>query len=451
MSARNNSVLSFIKAQEAMALQIKQLDLKSKPAVYRIEIKIQPIDAIDWLEAQNSKVKIYGANQENTAVIAGIGEALTFEGRQINHFAKVFAELRSHLTPQYPYMQWYGGFCFDGNYCDAQWREFNCYRFVLPRFELAADGGKMIFACNLIGSLTELRRESLLKELKNLKEKFKPKISKWKISKRQDLPSFGQWDRNATTVLEAIHRGDCAKVVLARKTVLKFPANINPLAIFRKLTKVTPNSYHFYFQFASTTFLGASPERLYKRQGRKICSEAIAGTSPRGTSPLQDKKLRSDLLNSKKNKHEHKFVVDAIQSSLKPLCSRLTHKPKASVISLSNGHHLMTPFEGQLKDGVNDEDVLQSLHPTPAVAGTPRDKAMVSIRRMENFSRGWYAGPVGYVGLDWVEFVVGIRSGVVKGKELSVYAGAGIVKGSNSKDEWQEIENKISNFIKVIK
>jgi menaquinone-specific isochorismate synthase len=129
----------------------------------------------------------------------------------------------------------------------------------------------------------------------------------------------------------------------------------------------------------------------------------------------------------------------------------LKNDAKPKVISIGNGHHLITPFEGKLKEDVSDEDILEALHPTPAVAGTPKDQALNTIRRTENFSRGWYAGPLGYVGLDWVEFVVGIRSGVVKGKELSVYAGAGIVKGSRPKDEWNEIENKISNFIKVIK
>ena len=104
-----------------------------------------------------------------------------------------------------------------------------------------------------------------------------------------------------------------------------------------------------------------------------------------------------------------------------------------------------------LSDLINDEDILQLLHPTPALGGTPKKQAMAIIRKLEGFSRGWYGAPIGYVGLDWAEFVVGIRSGLVRGKRLSVFAGAGIVQGSEARSEWDEVENKISNFIKIIR
>ena len=98
-----------------------------------------------------------------------------------------------------------------------------------------------------------------------------------------------------------------------------------------------------------------------------------------------------------------------------------------------------------------DEDILQLLHPTPALGGTPKKRALDLIRKFEGFSGGWYGAPVGYVGLDWAEFVVGIRSGLVSSRKLSVFAGAGIVQGSQANLEWDEIENKISNFIKIIR
>ena len=99
---------------------------------------------------------------------------------------------------------------------------------------------------------------------------------------------------------------------------------------------------------------------------------------------------------------------------------------------------------------INDEDILGSLHPTPALGGTPRKQALEAICKLEGFSRGWYGAPIGFVGLDWAEFVVGIRSGFLRAKRLSVFAGAGIVQGSEALSEWDEVENKISNFIKII-
>ena len=142
--------------------------------------------------------------------------------------------------------------------------------------------------------------------------------------------------------------------------------------------------------------------------------------------------------------HEHALVVNAIKLAFKDLCAGYSCQAAPSVLTLPSGHHLITKFQGQLKDGVNDEDILQFLHPTPALGGVPRQQAMAVIRKLEEFSRGWYGAPVGYVGLDWAEFVVGIRSGLASAKKLSVFAGAGIVQGSKASEEWDEVENKIS-------
>ena len=142
---------------------------------------------------------------------------------------------------------------------------------------------------------------------------------------------------------------------------------------------------------------------------------------------------------------------DFIDNFFKVFCTSFNREKCPKILTLSNGHHLITKFQGQLKDGINDEDILQFLHPTPALGGAPRKQAMAIIRKLEGFSRGWYGAPVGYVGLDWAEFVVGIRSGLARGKKLSIFAGAGIVQGSQAAGEWDEVENKISNFIKIIR
>jgi len=446
-----DKVYSFQEAKEFMASQIRQLDLLAKPLIYRIEIKIKPIDLISWLEAQDNKVKIYGANQDNTASIAGIGEALREQAGKIDDFAYVFKQLRQYLSPQYPYMQWYGGFCFDENHLDHQWKDFGAYCFVLPRFELASDGKRMIFCCNLIGSLQESVRGAIVQELESIQLNTKPSKNILKSFTRRDLPSKGQWDKNVSTVLEGIQTGKFEKIVLARKTVLKFSKSINPFDILRKLNKVTPNSYHFCFQFEKTAFLGASPERLYKRQGRSILSEAIAGTCARAETPSKDNILKKQLLASIKDNKEHAYVVGAIDQGLETICLEHRQSQKPGILTLGNGHHLITSFEGKLKENVLDEDILKTLHPTPAVGGVPQKQALDLLANLEGFKRGWYTGLIGYLGLDWSEFVVGIRSALVKDKEMTLFAGAGIVEGSEAKSEWQEIEHKIGNFIKIIK
>ncbi len=444
MSAKNNRPCSFREAKIRMALEISRARAVLRGhCVHRIEIRIKPIDPLAWLVAQESAVKIYGANQDDSAAIAGIGEAVCVQGSGRVDYPSVFRRLRKYLKPQYPYLQWYGGFCFDD-------RAAGSFRFVLPRFELARDRGRMIFCCNLIGPLSPAALGRIIKELDRSQEKVSLKNSGLKAVSRRDSPSFKQWEKNVRSVLSAIERGKYQKVVLARKTILTFVDVLNPWVMLKRLRKVTRNSYHFCFQFGPLVFLGASPERLYKRQGRGVLSEAVAGTCRRGRTSVEDRRLKTALTCSSKNTHEHALVVEAIQENLGGLCRRLDRTARPGILSLGNGHHLLTKFKGQLKDGVKDEDVLQCLHPTPALGGSPKEKAMAVIRALEPFDRGWYGGPLGYVGLDWAEFVVGIRSALVKSKQLSVYAGAGIVEGSKPKAEWQEIENKIGNFIKII-
>jgi len=437
---------------------------KPSQSIERIEIKIQPVDMLSWLSIQKNEVKIYGANQSDTVSIVGIGQAVCIRSNRLGSFKKVFKQLRSFLSTKYPYLQWYGGFCFDQHHPDDDWKEFGSYRFVIPRFELAAQSGKMIFCCNLVGN------ENIGKILRQLNEIIIPCVSSggrgrgipsrpqrsedgWGNPRtgpddplniyvqRTDDPDQKLWQKDVERILAD---RSVEKVVLARKTSLNFKQAPDPWSMMRQLKAVTPNSYHFAFQFNKTCFLGASPERLFRRYQRLIESEALAGTMPKQTSPQQ-------LQNSPKNKHEHALVVDAINASFKEFCKSFSRDKTPGILTLANGHHLITKFQGQLKDGINDEDILQFLHPTPALGGSPRKKALGLIRKLEGFSRGWYGAPIGYVGLDWAEFVVGIRSGLASGKKLFVFSGAGIVRGSEATLEWDEVENKISNFIKIIR
>ncbi len=439
MSPKSKPILDFMQAKSLMAQAIKSY--VPSEAVTRFEFRIKPIDQILWLSNQRFDVKVYGANQEETASIAGVGEALALRGKGAVSYKKIFEQLRRALNPRYPYLQWYGGFGFDPKKADAAWEGYDAWGFVMPRFELAKDKSRMIFCCNLCGVIDQ---KKILKQLEDLRLPPVASPITLNVHNRRDFPEAVAWSGGVNAVLKNIRKGSVEKVVLARKTDFDLKENVNPWIILYNLKKVTPNSYHFAFEFKGRVFLGASPERLYKRFGRMLQSEALAGTKPAAVKP-------DVLLNSAKDGYEHKIVVDAIEQALKPLSTKVVITPKPLIKKLSNGIHLHTPIQAQLKDGVCDEDILKSLHPTPALGGRPTAQALQMIRRLEPFGRGWYGAPVGYVGLDWAEFVVGIRSGLLHKKKLSVYAGAGIVKGSDPSDEWDEIENKISNFFRIIK
>jgi len=243
---------------------------KPSKSIVRIEIKIQPVDMLSWLSLQKDDVRIYGSNQSDTVSIAGIGQAVCVTGRRLGNWPQVFKQLRISLSPQYPYLQWYGGFCFDERHLDADWEEFGAYRFVIPRFELAAQSGKMIFCCNLVG---RENIKSILKQLASIQFSVQSQFEGRKnslnttILRRSDQPDQELWKKDVERILLDT---SVEKVVLARKTSLHFKQAPDPWLMLRQLKAVTPNSYHFAFQFKKTVFLGASPERLYRRFQRSI-------------------------------------------------------------------------------------------------------------------------------------------------------------------------------------
>jgi menaquinone-specific isochorismate synthase len=160
--------------------------------------------------------------------------------------------------------------------------------------------------------------------------------------------------------------------------------------------------------------------------------------------------LAIELLTSDKDQREHDIVRKSIRQKLHKFVDHLDVDNQASILRLTWKQHLRSNVHGMLKEGVDDGVLLQRLHPTPAVGGYPTENALPEIARIEPFNRGWFAAPIGWIGADSVEFAVGIRSGLIEGNTLSLYSGAGIVRGSDPDQEWQEVENKIQDFISVL-
>jgi menaquinone-specific isochorismate synthase len=264
---------------------------------------------------------------------------------------------------------------------------------------------------------------------------------------REDSPDLQGWRENIEWALSAFAEGRLGKVVLARRAAFGFDGDLDPTLLLESLKAVTPGCFHFYAEPEDgTAFLGASPERLFRRDGRSLQSEAVAGTRPRGVSSADDEGLRDELLHSAKDRVEHTYVSKGIREALEPLCEELEIEDSVADMKLARGRHLRSKIRGKLRDGVTDAGLLEAMHPTPAVGGYPRDRAREEIRVLEPFDRGWYAGPVGWIGAEASEFAVGLRSGLVRGQTLALFSGAGIVAGSVPEEEWAEIEQKIGDF-----
>jgi menaquinone-specific isochorismate synthase len=233
--------------------------------------------------------------------------------------------------------------------------------------------------------------------------------------------------------------------------VFTFDAPIDPVALLRRLNASASKSYRFCFQpRPGVAFIGVSPERLYKRQDRFIRTEAVAGTRPNTGEIHADSVLADELLDSEKDRREHRHVFDAVRAELARQCNAVHADDDVTVLRLDKYQHLYAGIEGILDTLGTDAELLRGLHPSPAVGGVPTREALDWIAEMESFDRGWYAGPVGWVGCDSAEFAVGIRSALVTGNTLSVYTGAGIVEGSVPEDEWAELESKLTPYTSIL-
>jgi menaquinone-specific isochorismate synthase len=268
---------------------------------------------------------------------------------------------------------------------------------------------------------------------------------------RDDMPSRTEWEQLVERALKAIGGKALEKVVLARQVKLKFTAPPSFSTILSLLAQHARNAYLFAFQpEEGVAFVGATPERLYKSLGGYVKSEALAGTRPRGISASADVNLAHDLMHNDKELREHGIVADRVRDVLGRICRDLRADPSVSLIRLHRCQHLVRRFEGILANGYTDADVLTTLHPTPAVGGHPDTPALDWLRDNEPFARGWYAGPVGWIGHDSSEFAIAIRSGLISADTLTLYAGAGILAGSVPRTEWEETESKLAAFLDVL-
>jgi isochorismate synthase len=229
------------------------------------------------------------------------------------------------------------------------------------------------------------------------------------------------------------------KVVLARAYAVQHRRPIDPVSALRQLAGSNPSCTVFAVAHANACFLGATPERLVALRHRAASTMALAGSVARGATPAEDQALAEQLLRDPKQRAEHAVVVGALRDGLAQVCSRVVADAQPHVHTLASLQHLLTPIRGQVTPGHGLLDLVERLHPTPAMGGFPRQRALELIRASEGLDRGWYAGPIGWVNrVGEGEFVVGIRSALIHGASAMLFAGCGIVADSDPAAEYAE-------------
>jgi menaquinone-specific isochorismate synthase len=255
-----------------------------------------------------------------------------------------------------------------------------------------------------------------------------------------------QWQRAVATAVQRIRDGQLSKVVLARDLYATAARDLDIRVMLRRLTDRYPDCY----TFACANMVGATPELLIRRQDDDVSSLVLGGTARRGQDPAEDATLGAALLASAKEREEHEYAVVGVRSVLADRCDRLEVDPGPSLMRFANVQHLATWITGQLAAGLpaSDHSVLalaDALHYTPAVCGTPAEAAMDLIRDLEVMDRGRYAGPVGWVDARGNgEWGIALRCAEVEGNRARLFAGCGIVAGSDPAAELAETQAKFA-------
>jgi isochorismate synthase len=240
-------------------------------------------------------------------------------------------------------------------------------------------------------------------------------------------------------IVARIGEREFEKVVIARRSMLSFDGPVSVTSVLRDLAETSEHCTRFAFRFGKVTFLGATPERLIRREGLAIETEALAGSA--------DAARAAELMRSPKEREEHDLVVREIVRGLSPLCAALDHPPAPVVRVLRHLLHLTTPIRGRLVRPVHVLDLVLRLHPTPAVGGVPGPDAVRFITEHEPVERGWYASPIGWFDAAGDgEFAVGLRAGALVSDKAYLYAGGGIVRDSDPASEYAETRLKLATL-----
>jgi anthranilate synthase component 1 len=260
-----------------------------------------------------------------------------------------------------------------------------------------------------------------------------------------------EFEAIVSRIIEYVHAGDAFQVVPSQR--FSAPAPVEAFSVYRGLRAVNPSPYMYFLEFGDFQIAGASPEPLVKVEGRRVSSRPIAGTSPRGGSEDEDRRLAERLINDPKERAEHVMLVDLGRNDLGRVCEYGSVEVDELMVVETYSHvlHIVSQVSGKLKEGVSAMDVMRSCLPVGTLSGAPKVRAMQIIDELEPVKRGGYGGAVGY--LSWngdLDTAIHIRTVVVKDGQLHVQAGGGTVADAKPAYEYNESVNKARAVFRAV-
>jgi isochorismate synthase len=352
---------------------------------------------------------------------------------------------------------WTGGFAFapDGGR-EPQWSSLPPALMVLPELSLRREGER----CHLtLNAVLEGKRSAA--DALGAVERRLASLRGGGIGPLDPAPAAraeidaplppSHYEEAVAAAVERIRAGELEKVVLAREVTVAAGAAHDPGAIFAALREVFPSCFCFCVGTPEAAFIGASPELLIRRRGAVAATVALAGSTRRSADPAVDDHLGEQMLRSDKVREEHGIVANRIERILRPHSVWVEAEDEPVLARIANIQHLATPIRAQLADSRSAIELAGILHPTPAVGGEPRERGVALIDEIEQLDRGWYAGPVGWMdAAEDGEFCVALRSALLRDRKAHLYAGCGIVAGSDPADELAETEIKLDALLPLL-
>jgi salicylate biosynthesis isochorismate synthase len=259
------------------------------------------------------------------------------------------------------------------------------------------------------------------------------------------------YEAAVSRAVEMIRAQRLQKIVLAREVEVHAPCDYDPAAIFGVLRDAFPSCFVFCVGRGEAAFVAASPELLVRREGQRVSTIALAGSTRRSADPAVDAHLGEQLMRDESYREEHAIVARRIERTLNRYAIWVATAPEPSLVRIANIQHLATPIRAQLAAPVEAIELAGLMHPTPAVGGEPSHKALEMIPALEGLDRGWYTGPVGWTDAAGDgEFCVALRCALLRGNVARCYAGNGIVRDSNPAAELAETEIKLQALLPLL-
>ena len=415
--------------EQAKSALIRQFDALAttdqQASIVHLQTKVESdVDLLAWMKGLSVYPQFYLCFRDEAKTVAAVGKVRSFS--DVNLAQQFIQEHDSPLV---------GGLQFQGE-----------SQFILPQVLIEQQNSETV-----VSVFVETDKLDSAKVVLNTFEKMTAllPLNQLTIESVEPKANQGMWCDWVNQALNRIRQGELTKLVLANETVFRIHGELNGKDFLAASQAKNSGCYHFLWaDNAQNCFVGSTPERLFARDNRLLFTEALAGTAPVSDNPSENNERANWLLNDEKNLNENWLVVEDISQNISHLVEQITVDDVA-LKPLRKVQHLIRKMQAKLTALCTDADLLKAIHPTAAVSGLPQQQAKKALAEIETFDRSWYAGTLGLMTQNLSEFCVTIRSAFIEENQVRVFAGAGIVEGSQPVEEWLEIERKAAGLISL--